>query len=176
MTEGGHEDGRPELSAEATGQEPARLSFAEKLEHLFATVHPRGRRPYSMDEVAAGIAEQGGEPVSASYLWMLRRGQRDNPTIKAVEAIAKFFGVPTAYFFDDQVTGEMDKQLELLAKLRDAGLESFGLRSSELSPEGRAAIGKIIDTASKAVAEIVEAVAEADRSSDDAPHSRKPPK
>ena len=144
-------------------------SFAEKLEHLFATVYPRGRRPYSMDEVAAGIAEQGGEPVSASYLWMLRKGQRDNPTIKAVEAIARFFGVPTAYFFDEQVTSRVDKQLELLAKLRDAGLESFGLRSAELSPEGQAAIEKIIDLASKAVAGIVDAVAEADRSSEEGP-------
>ena len=94
MTEGGHEGGRPELSTEATGEGAARVGFAEKLEHLFATVHPRGRRPYSMDEVAVGIAEQGGEPVSASYLWMLRRGQPDNPTIKAVEAIAKFLGCP----------------------------------------------------------------------------------
>jgi transcriptional regulator with XRE-family HTH domain len=122
-----------------------------------------------MDEVAAGIAEQGGEPVSASYLWMLRKGQRDNPTIKAVEAIARFFGVPTAYFFDEQVTSRVDKQLELLAKLRDAGLESFGLRSAELSPEGQAAIEKIIDLASKAVAGIVDAVAEADRSSEEGP-------
>ena len=134
MTEGGHEGGRPELSTEATAEGPARLSFAEKLEHLYATVHPRGRRPYSMDEVAVGIAEQGGEPVSASYLWMLRRGQRDNPTIKAVEAIAKFFGVPTAYFFDDQVTGEMDKQLELLAKLATPAWRASGCGRRSFRP------------------------------------------
>lgn len=147
------------------GAQPGR-SFADKLNHLFATVHPRDRRPYSMDEVAAGIAKQGGEPVSASYLWMLRKGQRDNPTVKAVEAIARFFGVPTAYFFDEEVTTRVDKQLELLAKLRDAGLESFGLRSAELSAEGQAAIEKIIGLASKAMAGIVDAVAEADRRSE----------
>jgi len=129
--------------------------FADKLDHLFATVHPRGRRPYSMDEVAAGIAEQGSEPVSASYLWMLRKGQRDNPTIKTVEAIARFFGVPPAYFFDDELTGKVDEQLELLAKMRDAGLESLGLRAGELSPESRAAVARIIDVASEALGKMM---------------------
>lgn len=140
-------------------------SFGEKLEHLFATVHPSGRRPYSMEEVAAGIAQHGGEPISASYLWMLRKGQRDNPTIRAVEAIARFFGVPTAYFFDDTVAVRVDKDLELLAKLRDYGAKSFGLHSSDLSPEGQATIGKIVALLSTAAAEVVDTVAEADRSS-----------
>ena len=140
------------------GGQPGR-SFADKLNHLFATVHPRDRRPYSMDEVAAGITGQGGEPVSASYLWMLRKGQRDNPTVKTVEAIARFFGVPTAYFFDDELAGKVDEQLELLAKMRDAGLESLGLRAGELSPESRAAVARIIDVASEALAKMLGVVA-----------------
>ncbi|MDA8303247.1 MAG: helix-turn-helix domain-containing protein [Actinomycetota bacterium] len=143
------------------GAQPGR-SFADKLNHLFATVHPRDRRPYSMDEVAAGITEQGGEPVSASYLWMLRKGQRDNPTIKTVEAIARFFGVPTAYFFDDELAGKVDEQLELLAKMRDAGLESLGLRAGELSPESRAAVARIIDVASEALAKMLGVVENAE--------------
>lgn len=151
-----------------SGETPGR-SFADKLEHLFATVHPRDRRPYSMDVVAAKITEQGGDPVSAGYLWMLRKGQRDNPTIRTVEAIARFFGVPTAYFFDDELAGRVDEQLELLAKMRDAGLESLGLRAGELSPESRAAVARVIDIASEALAKMLGVVANAEAPGDEGP-------
>lgn len=138
---------------------PKGRTLAEKLEHLFATVHPRGRKPYTLDEVAAGIAGSGDEPISANYIWMLRKGQRDNPTIKTVEALAHFFGVPPAYFLgDDDLALRVDSQLELLAKMRDAGVASLGLRSSELTPESRAAIAKMIDVASEAMAKMIDAV------------------
>ena len=139
---------------------PKRRSLAEKLEHLFATIHPRGRKPYTLDEVAAGIAENGDEPISANYIWMLRRGIRDNPTIKTVEALGHFFGVPPAYFLgDDDLADRVDSQLDLLAKMRDAGVASVGLRSAELTPESRAAIAKMIDVASEAMAKMIDAVA-----------------
>ena len=138
---------------------PQRRSFAQKLEHLFATVHPRGRKPYTLDEVASGIAERGDEPISANYIWMLRKGIRDNPTIKTVEGLAHFFGVPPAYFLGDGDLAErVDSQLELLAKMRDAGVASLGLRSAELTPESRAAIAKMIDVASEAMAKMIDAV------------------
>lgn len=139
---------------------PKRRSFAEKLEHLFATVHPRGRRPYTLDEVAAGIAQSGDEPISANYIWMLRKGARANPTIKTVQALAHFFGVPPAYFVgEDDLADRVDSQLELLAKMRDAGVASLGLRSAELTPESTAAIAKMIDVASEAMAKMIDAVA-----------------
>lgn len=136
-------------------------TFADKLEHLFATVHPRGRRPYSLDEVAAGIAARG-EAISANYIWMLRRGLRDNPTKRHIEALAGFFGVPPAYFFDDAVATNVDSQLELLTKMRDAGVQSLSLRSGELTPEGREAVARMIDVASEAMGKMIEVVANQD--------------
>lgn len=41
-------------------------TLAEKLDHLFRTVHPRGRGKYSYAEVAEGIRSRGGPTVSAS--------------------------------------------------------------------------------------------------------------
>lgn len=120
------------------GSDPsATRSFADRLNHLFDTVVPAGRGPYSTAEVAQAITDQG-EPVSGSYLWMLRKGQRDNPTLRHLNALAKFFGVPPAYFFDQQVTEQVDTDLELLVSLRDAGVRNVALRASGLSPRASA--------------------------------------
>lgn len=73
-------------------------TLAEKLNELFRTVHPPDRGAYSNEEVAAEI-RRGGESMSATYLWLLRRGERANPTMRHLQALAGFFGVSPAYFF-----------------------------------------------------------------------------
>lgn len=132
-------------------------TFAEKLDHLLLTVHPKGRKPYSMDEVAAAIAAKGYEHVSAGYIWALRRGERDNPTIKTVEALADFFGVPPGYFLDndEELVQRVDSQLGLLTKMRDAGIENLAMRAAELSPDSREAVARLID----AMAHMIDTVA-----------------
>jgi transcriptional regulator with XRE-family HTH domain len=41
---------------------------------------------------------------SSAYLWQLRTGAKDNPTIRHIEALARFFEVSPAHFFDDEPT------------------------------------------------------------------------
>ena len=60
---------------------------------------------------------------------------------------------------EDDLADRVDSQLELLAKMRDAGVASLGLRSAELTPESTAAIAKMIDVASEAMAKMIDAVA-----------------
>ena len=122
-------------------------SLAEKLDHLFATVHPGGRGGYSFEEAAAGISSHGVATISASYLWQLRRGLRDNPTKRHIEALAAFFGVPPAYFFDEEVASRVDAELGLAAALRDPGVRSVALRLSGLSGRSLGAITAIVDQA-----------------------------
>jgi transcriptional regulator with XRE-family HTH domain len=107
-------------------------SLAGKLNHLFATVIPAGRRPYSTEEVARFITDDG-VPISGSYIWLLRKGQRNNPTLRHIVALSKFFGVPPAYFFDDDVTTHVDSHLKLAAALRDRRVRRLSLRVSGLS-------------------------------------------
>ena len=115
--------------------EPARpRTLAEKLDYLFRVVHPKGRGEYTYREVAQAINDaDAGTTISASYLWQLRRGDKDNPTIRHVEALAKFFGVPPSYFLDDAAAGEITAQLELLAAMRDSEVREIALRASDLS-------------------------------------------
>jgi transcriptional regulator with XRE-family HTH domain len=119
-------------------------SLADKLNRLFATVHPPGRGPYSNREVEAAIRAAGGS-ISEQYLWLLRNGRKDNPTIKHIEALARFFDVPVAYFFDDSVAERYDAELRLLAALRDAQVRRIALRAMSVTPEALSSVAEILE-------------------------------
>jgi len=127
----------------ATGEAPR--TFADKLNHLFRTVTPAGQNPYSNEEVAAKICERGGPTISATYIWLLRKGRRHNPTIKHVEALAGFFGVPPAYFFDDEMTAKVADELQLLTAMKSLGVKRVALRAAGLSEASIGSIVEIID-------------------------------
>ena len=105
-------------------------SFSQKLNRLFDHVRPQGGGQYTNDEVARGI-RSSGVGISSSYIWLLRRGDRDNPTMKHVEALASFFGVPASYFVTDD--GQADAQMTLAATMRDASVQRIAFRASGLS-------------------------------------------
>jgi transcriptional regulator with XRE-family HTH domain len=123
---------------------PAARTLADKLNHLFETVIPPDRGPYSSEEVARAITD-GGVPISGSYIWLLRRGQRDNPTLRHLEGLARFFGVPPAYFFDDRVAEEVNAELRLLVALRDSHVQRVALRSAGLSAQSLNSIAEVIE-------------------------------
>lgn len=111
-------------------------TLAEKLEHLFATIHPRDRGEYSLQEVCDGVREQGGPGMTTNYLWQLRSGLRDNPSKAHLEALGRFFGIDPKYFLDSDVADQIDRELDLIVAMRDAGIRNLALRASRLTPEG----------------------------------------
>lgn len=127
------------------GSAPRLTTFAQKLDYLFRTVHPRDGREFSYRDVASGIERAGDAPVSATYLMYLRKGERANPTLQHVQAIARFFKVPVAYFIDDGVASRIVTELDVVAALRDADVRSLALRVSELSPDGLAVVTRMVE-------------------------------
>ncbi|MEU6715812.1 helix-turn-helix domain-containing protein [Nonomuraea sp. NPDC046802] len=119
-------------------------TLADKLNHLFATIHPGGRGPYSNTEVAAGISANSGS-ITDAYIGLLRSGKRDNPTYNHLKGLAEFFGVSVNYFFDDEVAAKIDAELELVTAMRDNDVQQIALRSKDLTPQNRSAILTIID-------------------------------
>ncbi|RCG21959.1 XRE family transcriptional regulator [Sphaerisporangium album] len=120
-------------------------TLAAKLNHLFRTIHPRTGGEYSFEEVATAIRDRGGPTISATYIWQLRKGIRDNPTKRHLEALAGFFGVPPAYFFDDAAAKRIDAELALLSALRDASVRQIALRAAGLSPKSLDAITEMVE-------------------------------
>jgi transcriptional regulator with XRE-family HTH domain len=135
----------PPHRAEPTAADYVAETFAEKLERLFRTVRPQGRDEFTPDEVSSAIAKRGGPTISSTYIYMLRRGQRDNPTKKHLEALADFFGVPPAYFFDDDTAARVNAELDLLVSLRDASVRDIALRATGLSSRSLATIREVVE-------------------------------
>ncbi|MCE3031989.1 helix-turn-helix domain-containing protein [Streptomyces sp. CMSTAAHL-2] len=133
------------------GEEPDER-LADRLNHLFATVRAKGGQEYSNEQVASAIRADG-TPISQSYIWQLRKQKKTNPTLRHLQGLANFFGVPAAYFFDDQVARSVDNKLDVLlaeqtrlAEAVDNGdVRLMALRAGELSPARRKQVMELLD-------------------------------
>jgi len=104
-----------------------------------------GREEYSLEEAAQAIRRRGGPTISASYLWLLRTGRKTNPTKRHLEALAAFFGVPPAYFFDDPLSSRVDADLDLMEALRSEPVRRIAIAAAGLSPGGRRSVEMLIE-------------------------------
>jgi transcriptional regulator with XRE-family HTH domain len=140
LESGPEEQHRPQVATDpstpnASAPAPTSAPLSDRLNHLFANVRPQGRGPYSTKEVADAVtakAEAAGDTsggISERYLGQLRSGVQDNPTGKQLQTVADFFGVPTAYFFDDAVASRVHDDLELLGSLKGLGAREVALRA-----------------------------------------------
>lgn len=129
----------------AEGTEPSSLAW--KLNRLFESIHPAGRSEYSAEDVAKAINERGEGTISPAYIYMLRKGQRDNPTKRHLELLAAFFGVTPAYFFDEAAAARIEQQLDLLAAFRDGTVRRLAARATGLSAKSLDGILRMVDAA-----------------------------
>lgn len=140
------------MAEAATAGEPAEQplrTLADKVNWLIDRAHPAGRGPYSNAEVSALIEKVTGEEFSHTTIWKLRNGQASNPQMRLIQALARTFGVPPAFFFDDydeEKAGLLRDQVELLALMRDSGVTGAQLRAlAALTPAARQAIADLIE-------------------------------
>ncbi|MEK8171611.1 helix-turn-helix domain-containing protein [Streptomyces sp. M19] len=124
--------------------EPAASTLAEKIDALFRVVRRPNRDQYSHEEVAKACREATGESFSATYLWQLRTGRRDNPTKRHLEALAQFFQVPVAYFFDDEQGRTSRANWNCWAHCATRGAQ-HGVARRQPLPEGVGTISDMID-------------------------------
>jgi transcriptional regulator with XRE-family HTH domain len=90
------------MPVERTGRS-AEESFAARLNRLFATVRKADGGEYSLREVAEKMT-QAGTPISHTYIGQLRSGDKDDPKLSHLRALARFFGIPVEYFTSDRVS------------------------------------------------------------------------
>jgi transcriptional regulator with XRE-family HTH domain len=98
---------------------------AQAIRQLFDTAD----RPRSPEEVAAAIGS-----ISGSYLRELLAGDSDNPRLRHIHGLSAHFGVPAAYFFDDDLARRVDEERTDLEAMRDLGVIEFATRLSERAP------------------------------------------
>jgi transcriptional regulator with XRE-family HTH domain len=106
---------------------------------------PQGR-PWTNDEVAAEIKKSAPTvKVSGAYLSAIRNGKRLQPSHDLLIALAKFFGVAPAYFFDPDGADRISRQLAALDELRQAGVRSIALRAIGLPTDSMDAVTAVLD-------------------------------
>ncbi|HKS98857.1 MAG TPA: helix-turn-helix transcriptional regulator [Rugosimonospora sp.] len=120
-------------------------SLADRLNELFNLSRPQGRQ-WTNSEVAAEIRK--ADPaikVSGAYLSAIRGGSRKNPSPALLAALARFFGVSAAYFFDTEHADRVNQQLAALDEIRQAGVRSIALRAIGLPAESLDAMAAVLD-------------------------------
>lgn len=136
-------------SVESRGDSPV---FAQRLMRLFReSKRPDGRR-WTLESVAEACGERG-EPTSAQHLAQLRAGERTNPRLPLIEALADIFGVPVTYFFSDNLGHLTADLLPLLLAMVDPGVRA-ALTDPELpttlkalsDPELRGELARLVQT------------------------------
>ncbi|MDH6623210.1 hypothetical protein M2271_000997 [Streptomyces sp. LBL] len=126
----------------------------QRLNCLFETMYPHGRGPFSNEEVARAIRDQGGD-ISKQYIAYLRKGERGNPRIHHLDALARFFGVPVSYFFDEDPATLTGRNPDVWHTTGPTGpdpksperavVTSVAMRAVGLSPKGMAFAKALLD-------------------------------
>ncbi|MEU4422107.1 helix-turn-helix transcriptional regulator [Actinoplanes sp. NPDC024001] len=135
------------------------MSIRDRLNFLFETVRPVGKPRYSVREVAEAIKRDQGFDISAAYINYICTGERENPGVQQIRALARFFGVPAAFLLDDgdqsHVTRELDQlraAVEVTEKLRaaddamdDPCVRVIALKARGLSPSHLKLVSTMLD-------------------------------
>jgi transcriptional regulator with XRE-family HTH domain len=125
-------------------------ALAERLDELFKKSRPKGLR-WTNDQVAAEIKKSNPDiRVSGAYLSALRTGKRTRPSPELQVALAKFFGVSPAYFFDPDRAERVSQQLTALDQMSQAGVRAVALRAVGLPAESLGAMAAVLDQMRKA--------------------------
>lgn len=122
--------------------------LADKLNHLFATVPKPGGGLHTNDTAAQALND-AGVSVSSVYLSHLRLGRRTNPSARLLAAIAQVFGVPIAYFFDNDLEEKVNADLATLASMRDNDVKGLMLKAHGLSRPNLRLLEELVDTIRK---------------------------
>jgi len=120
-------------------------TLAGRLDHLFSVQGGRKAREPTYREVATAIADRGGPTVSPSYIWQLRTGLKDNPTLKHLEALAGYFGVEPAYFFNSEAAERIDADHALRVAMTNPAVRHLALSAAELSPDSLAMVRLMVE-------------------------------
>jgi transcriptional regulator with XRE-family HTH domain len=116
---------------------------SEKIDYLFRTVRRDDGREYTYDDVEQGT--QG--TVSRSYVWKLRHGRNNNPSLEVIESLAVFFRVPPSYFFGDDLESNTEAKgaADVAALLQDDAAREVAVKSRGLSAIALSIVSDLLD-------------------------------
>ncbi len=151
---GPEQRGRPQESGPESVTLPgADATFADRLNWLFANVHPKNRPEYKNAHVVRTIVENPGKygavNLTDQYLSLLRKGLRE-PRDPIKKVLALFFAVPAGYLLGDldpARAAEIENEVQFLARtFGDDNVRAIATRSFGLPPNMQDLVLGILDT------------------------------
>ncbi|SHQ47161.1 hypothetical protein [Mycobacteroides abscessus] len=119
--------------------------LAAKLNTLFDTMHPDGRKPDTNEKVVEGLAQKGVR-ISAAYLGQIRAGKKKNISSEILVALAEYFGLRTpTYLVVRGPHPDLEAEFDYLRLLRDKKVRSIATRVSGLSDQSLMSVEAILD-------------------------------
>ncbi|GIF74207.1 MULTISPECIES: helix-turn-helix transcriptional regulator [Asanoa] len=128
---------------------PVLRTLGDRLTYLFETVREPGSRP-SYRAVAEAIKSEQGVVMSAQYINQLANGERENPGLVQLTAIATYFGVTPGYLLGEHAhverfAGELQRLAEAVAMreqvqqlmddtMQEPAVQQIVLRARGVSP------------------------------------------
>jgi transcriptional regulator with XRE-family HTH domain len=119
-----------DVAGAAIAQAPIKSPVGQRLEILMEQT----RRPDGQRWTAGALADAlkaRGQDVSRQYLGAIITGERDEPRISLVEALADVFNVPVVYFTNDWLGAAFVQALPVILAMRDPNVAAL-LRRPDL--------------------------------------------
>lgn len=138
------------MNPEPGSVEQSPRTLADKLVYLIDVYAQQNAAPGqqaqwpTFERLAAEISASTGKSISHGYLHQLCRGQRDNPTLHHLQALAEFFRVPVAFFTDNEATREIVAQYELVLAMRNSRIREICTYAPLLDWEGLDAVTALV--------------------------------
>lgn len=126
------------------GSEIGDPDLASKLNKLFDTMHPDGKKPDSNEKVVESLSKRGVR-ITPQYLGQIRAGKKTNIDVNTLRALAEHFGVTASYLIERGPQEHIEEQLDFLRLLRDEKVRAIATRASGLSEQSLTSLKAIID-------------------------------
>lgn len=107
-------------------------SFAARLDHLFRKLPSASGGRWSVSEIARRSTDFG-YPISEAYLYQLRSGVKENPSLRHTEGLARAFGVDIRFFTDRDVYERGVQEIDYLRLQSSPGIHAAAHRMVDLS-------------------------------------------
>ncbi|MFF5085325.1 helix-turn-helix domain-containing protein [Actinoplanes sp. NPDC000266] len=134
-------------------------TLQERLAYLFDKMRPAGKPRYTYRQASDAIREDQGFTMSGAYIHQLTTGERVNPRIDQVRALARFFGVPPGFLLGDEGSDIVAEQIERLQQakeakerlqklddaMKDPSVRLVALKARNLSPSHLGLVSAVLD-------------------------------
>ncbi|MEV6832068.1 hypothetical protein [Amycolatopsis sp. NPDC051102] len=103
-------------------------TMGERIRHLIEHVRKPDGKKYTQGDIAEGVTKLIGKAVDPGYVSAMIHNRKENPTRAVLQGLASFFAVPASYFFDDEQSVKIIREIDTAVALRDPRTRELALQ------------------------------------------------